>query len=58
MKITWSPIWIPRLDEIMTSSKKRILCQCRFIISQLGDSNEHHKRKFYGELIDYVFWLS
>ena len=28
MKITWSPIWVSRLDVIMTSSKKRILYQC------------------------------
>ena len=29
-----------------------------FIISQLSDSNEHHKLKLYGELTNYVFWLS
>ena len=29
-----------------------------FIISQSGDSNEHHKLKFYEELTNYVFWLS
>ena len=26
-----------------------------FIISQIGDSNEHHMLKFCGELINYVF---
>ena len=26
-----------------------------YIISQLGDSNEHHKLKFYRELTNYVF---
>ena len=29
-----------------------------FIISQSGDSNEHHKFIFYGELTNHVFWLS
>ena len=28
------------------------------IISQSGDSNEHHKLAFYGELTSNVFWLS
>ena len=27
-------------------------------ISLLGNSNEHHKLTFYGELTNYVFWLS
>ena len=28
------------------------------IISRSGDSNEHHKLAFYGELTSHEFWLS
>ena len=54
------------VDSADTNSRKVYKCNCIFddnymiffIISQLGDSNEHHKIKFYGELTIYVFWLS
>ena len=55
------------VDSVDTNSRTVYKCSCifddnyrifLFIISQLGGSNEHHKLKFYGELTNYVFWLS
>ena len=51
------------VDSADTNSRTVYKCSCIFdynyrilyIISQLGDSNEHHKLKFYRELTNYVF---
>ena len=55
------------VDSAGTNIRTVYKCSCIFddnyriffiIISQLGDSNEPHKLKFYWEMINYVFWLS
>ena len=57
---------VSSVDNVDTNSKTVYKCSCIFddnfriffFISQLGDSNEHHKLKFYGELTNYMFVLS
>ena len=51
------------VDSADTNSRTVYKCSCIFddkyrilyIISQLGNFNEHHKLKFYRELTNYVF---
>ena len=55
---------IRSVDSADTNSRAVCKCSCIFddnyriffIISQLDDSNEHHKLKFYGLLTNFVFW--